>query len=134
MDCELSIIRQYKNPQVLHYFCHHHPAFSLQEGEQLFEDLLSWMWLSQQRKTQAKTTRLFGPLLPLDALWHAFILHTRDYVDFSMRYFGTYFHHEVEPLGREHVMQEAELTDFLHDCLSYLGSAWVERRFAEAFR
>lgn len=92
------------------------------------------MWLSEQRKEQGKKTYLFGPLLILDELWHAFILHTRDYVDFSLKYFGRYFHHEVEIPGQEHTLEEEEFRDFLEDCFTYLGSDWVERRFSEALQ
>lgn len=131
---ELSQVLQYKNQRVIDSFCHAHPEYSVQEGQELFADLLAWMWLSEQRKAQGKKTYLFGPLLILDELWHAFILHTRDYVDFSMKYFGDYFHHEVEIAGFEHIVPEEELNDFLHDCFIYINSEWVERRFSEALQ
>lgn len=128
----LSTLLDYKNQVVVDYFCHHHPEFSEQEAKVLFADLLAWMWLNVYRAKQGKKTYLFGPLLILDEVWHAFILHTRDYVDFSMRYFEAYFHHDVEPVGQEHIMQEDELAEYLHDCFAYLGSEWVARRFATA--
>ncbi|CAM2744488.1 Uncharacterized conserved protein [Legionella steigerwaltii] len=131
-NIDLSTLLDYKNQVVVDYFCHHHPEFSEQEVKVLFADLIAWMWLNVQRAKQGKKTYLFGPLLILDELWHAFILHTRDYVDFSMRYFKTYFHHDVEPVGQEHMMEEEELTDYLHDCFVYLGSGWVTRCFATA--
>ncbi|QMT61252.1 hypothetical protein [Legionella sp. PC997] len=128
----LSELLGYKNNTVVKHFCSHHPNFSEPEGQALFADLLAWMWLNVHRAKQGKKTYLFGPLLILDELWHTFILHTRDYVDFSMRYFDCYFHHDVEPSGQEHVMEEVELTDYLQDCFAYLGSEWVSRRFATA--
>ncbi|KTD05617.1 hypothetical protein Lgor_0102 [Fluoribacter gormanii] len=128
----LSELLAYKNETVVNYFCHHHPDCSEQEGQDLFADLLAWMWLNMQRQKLGKKTYLFGPLLILDELWHTFILHTRDYVDFSIRYFDTYFHHDVEPSGKEHIIEEEELTDYLQDCFTYLGSEWVARRFATA--
>lgn len=130
----LSALLDYKNKAVLSHFRCHHPEFSEQESQVLFADLLSWMWLNAQRKKQGKKTYLFGPLLILDALWHSFILHTRDYVDFSTRYFDTYFHHDVELIGQEHLMEEEELNDYLQDCFTYLGSEWVARRFAIALK
>lgn len=129
---ELSALLDYKNKTVVDYFCTHHPEFSQKKGESLFADLLAWMWLNKQRAKQGKKTYLFGPLLILDELWHAFILHTRDYVDFSTRYFNTYFHHDIEAIGQEHEMAEDELTEYLQDCFTYLGSQWVARRFASA--
>lgn len=132
MNSELQHLLQYQNPQVIKQFCYHHPEFSLQEARVLFEDLLAWMWLDVQRKKQGKKTYLFGPLLILDDMWHSFILHTRDYIAFSMKYFGEYFHHDVEPAGFEHVLEEDELTEFLQDCFHYLNKDWVERRFSNA--
>lgn len=130
---DFTTLAEYKNEQVVAHFCFHHPEFSLREGNQLFDDLLSWMWLNWQRSRMGKKTYLFGPLLILDEMWHTFILHTRDYVLFSMHYFGEYFHHEVEPVGFEHILEEEELTDYLQDCFKYLQSEWVERHFSAAF-
>lgn len=132
MDTELNKLLAYKNQAVITYFCHHHRGYSLLEAQELFTDLLAWLWLKYQRQQIAKHTYLFGPLLILDELWHSFILHTQDYVAFSQEYFGQYLHHEVEPIGLEHQMTEQELADFLHDCFTYIGEQWVERRFADA--
>ena len=123
----------YQNNQVVHYFCHHHSNFSLQQGQQLFTDLLGWMWLTIYRKTITRHTFLFGPLLDMDSMWHAFILHTRDYQHFCDTNFGDYFHHDIEPPGHEHGLSADELADFLKDCFEFLGEEWVERHFALAF-
>ncbi|HHL3493858.1 TPA: hypothetical protein ACQ53F_002720 [Legionella pneumophila] len=133
MSFTLSELLHYKNEKIVTHFCHSHPEYSMREGLILFEDLLAWMWLNKQRRLRGGKTYLFGPLLILDEMWHSFILHTRDYVDFSMKYFGEYFHHDVEPSGFEHVLDEEELTDFLQDCFQYLNKEWVERRFSIAF-
>lgn len=125
-------LQHYQNPKLITYFCHHHPEYSQDEAEQLFADLLSWMWLNLQRGKLGKKTLLFGPLLVLDELWHAFILHTRDYCEFSSRYFGGYFHHDIEPIGEEHQVTEEELRDYLQDCFTYLDAEWVTRRFSTA--
>lgn len=132
MHPELSLLLDYTNTPVITRFCSDHPEISLDEGQLLFQDLLAWMWLKQQRNKENKPTYLFGPLLILDDLWHTFILHTRDYIDFSMNFFGEYLHHEVEPVGFEHVLNEDELADYLQDCFKYLNEEWVKRRFAVA--
>ncbi|HAT9713780.1 TPA: hypothetical protein JBD82_03085 [Legionella pneumophila subsp. pneumophila] len=133
MSFSLSELLHYKNEKIVTHFCYSHPEYSIQEGLFLFEDLLDWMWLNKQRRLRGKKTYLFGPLLILDEMWHSFILHTRDYIDFSMKYFGEYFHHDVEPVGFEHVLDEEELADYLQDCFQYLNKEWVERRFSMAF-
>ena len=132
MNPDLSAVLAYENTAVVNYFCHHHPEFTEREGQALFKDLLAWLWLNKQRAKQDKKTHLFGPMLVLDQLWHAFILHTQDYVNFSIKYFGTYFHHDIEPVGCEHIMEEEELRDYLQDCFHFLGEDWVARRFADA--
>ena len=132
MNSNLEELKKYKNQKVITYFCYHHPEYSLDDGRCIFEDLLSWMWLNNQRSKVGKKTYLFGPLLILDEMWHTFILHTRDYIDFSMHYFGEYVHHDVEPIGFEHLLDEDELTDFLQDCFDYLDQDWVARRFSSA--
>ena len=132
MTALLADILAYENALVLEQFCHTHSQYSRKDVEQLFKDLLGWLWLKNQRAKQHKTSYLFGPLLILDELWHLFILNTRDYVDFSAHYFGEYLHHEPEPPGFEHHLTEDELGDYVNDCFDYLGAAWVERRFAAA--
>ncbi|KTD79194.1 hypothetical protein [Legionella waltersii] len=132
MTPSLGEVLQYQNEQVLAHFRNKHSDYSVQSSQQLFQDLLAWMWLAQQRNILGKKSYLFGPLLIVDDMWHSFILHTRDYVQFSTTYFGDYFHHEVEPDGMEHVLDEDEIRDFLEDCYQYLGEGWVERRFSEA--
>lgn len=132
MPPDLTAILNYKNEQVVAHFCQFHPEYSIQEGNELFTDLLAWMWLNRKRLSMGKSTYLFGPLLIIDQLWHSFILHTRDYHTFSNHYFGDYFHHEVEAVGFEHLISEEELSDFLQDCFEHLGRGWVERRFSGA--
>jgi len=132
MKADLTQVLNYKNTTVVDYFCRNHPELTSLEGQVLFKDLLAWMWLNALRVEKGKKTYLFGPLLVLDELWHTFILHSRDYVDFSIQYFGFYFHHDIEPFGAEHVLEEEELTDFLQDCFTFLGQEWVTRRFETA--
>lgn len=129
----LNALLGYKNPTVTRYFTHHHPEVNQEAAEQLFQDLLAWLWLNAYRKQQHKQTWFFGPLLLMDAMWHAFILHSREYHAFCQNYFGDYFHHEVETPGFEHELQPDELADYLKDCFEYLGDEWVQRHFAEAF-
>ncbi|MDX1837486.1 hypothetical protein DIZ81_06085 [Legionella taurinensis] len=128
----LQAVLHYQNPTVVRHFAHHHPEFNLKASQQLFSDLLAWLWLNAYRQKTNRHTYFFGPLLPLDAMWHTFILHTRDYTDFCQAFFNAYFHHEVEPPGEEHQLTPDELADFLTDCYDHLGEAWVNRYFSEA--
>ena len=133
MSALLSEVLRYQNADVVHQICHHQPQYSLKESQQLFVDLLAWLWFKNEREKQKKTTYLFGSLLVLDELWHLFILNTHDYVNFSQQYFGHYLHHRPEPIGFEHELSDDALQEYLDDCFNYLGQQWVERRFAQAF-
>ena len=42
------------------------------------------------------TDKTLSPSPEVDAFWHAFILHTKDYIDFCQRHFGHYIHHEPQ--------------------------------------
>jgi hypothetical protein len=132
MSTDLAKLLGYTHPAVITHFCHEYSEYSISEGQKLFQDLLAWFYLKNERTKRGKATYLFGPLLILDKLWHIFILHTRDYTDFSLRFFGEYIHHDPEPVGFEHVLNEDELSDYLMDCFNYLDQEWVERCFAEA--
>ncbi|ASQ45277.1 glycine-rich domain-containing protein [Legionella clemsonensis] len=127
----LQDLLAYENEQVVRYFCHYYTAFSHEEGQQLLSDLLAWLWLNAYRKTYNKSTYLFGPLLTLDKIWHAFILHTEDYVAFCEHYFGHYFHHNIEPVGSEHELSPEELADFLNDAFEWIGQEWIKRHFGQ---
>ncbi|WP_026069620.1 glycine-rich domain-containing protein [Legionella tunisiensis] len=129
----LTELLTYKNEQVVRHFCHQYPDFSHEKSTQLFQDLLAWMWVNAYRQTNNRPTYLFGPLLMMDKMWHNFILHTQDYVNFCEHYFNDYFHHHVEPAGFEHHLTAEELADFLQDCFEYLGENWVLRYFKDAF-
>lgn len=128
---QLSELLRYENERVVRYFCHYHPTVPYEQAKQLFADLLAWLWLNLYRRDRERNTYLFGPLLVLDELWHAFILHTDDYFSFCQHYFDAYFHHHVEPLGFEHELTAEELADFLNDCFEYIGEAWVSRHFPQ---
>lgn len=127
---DLSELLAYKNERVVRYCCYHHPEISWQKANELFSDLLAWLWLNAHRKQLGKPTWLFGPLLALDEIWHAFILHTREYTLFSEKYFGDYFHHDIEPPGEEHQLSPEEIEDFLSDGFDFLGQEWVLRYFS----
>jgi hypothetical protein len=125
----LSELLAYDNQSVIQYCCHHN-NLSCEQAQLLFNDLLAWMWISAYRQKKGHLSYLFGPLLPLDQIWHGFILHTRDYVNFCDRFFGEYFHHHVEPIGFEHTLHNEELADFLNDCFDHLGNHWLTRNFS----
>lgn len=127
----LAQLLAFQNQRVVAYYCHHHSTVTLTESQQLFQDLMGWMWLHQYRKSRQLKTWLFGPLLAVDAMWHSFILHTRDYHAFCEQFFNEYFHHDIEPPAEAHELEPDELASFLGDCMEFLGEAWVDRYFGD---
>lgn len=128
----LQSLLAYNNPTVVHYFSNRYPSYNHHASQVLFKDLLGWLWLNALRQERQQPTWFFGPLLPMDEMWHCFILHTRDYHAFCQHYFGDYFHHDIEPAGAEYQLNPEEIASFLEDCFEHLGDEWVNRNFHEA--
>lgn len=129
----LHTLLKYRNDSVIRFFCYEHNT-AVEEAQQIFADLLGWLWLNAYRRAHhQKPTYLFGPLLLLDKIWHSFILHTQDYWQFCNHYFDEYFHHHVEPKGYEYVVSPEELADFLKDAFEHLGNEWVQRQFGPIY-
>lgn len=129
----LDKLLAYQDEPLVHYFAAQENR-SLEEVRVLFADLMRFFWLDAWRRERGKKTYFFGPLLVLDRLWHCFILHTRAYHRFCTELFGEYYHHDVEPLGQEHSLDQAELEDFLNDCFSVLGEDFVDRYFSSFYQ
>jgi hypothetical protein len=86
----LEKVLAYENPRILRGF---NRDYSLGRAETrlLFREMLKLLWL-------AGATRGPVSIWPrwklLDAMWHTFILHTKDYEAFCHRYFGKMIHHD----------------------------------------
>jgi hypothetical protein len=81
----------YENADVIESFRADHDV-SLDEARALFEDTKKWLWLCGTRPRAMRMT-VFGPMKQLDAMWHTFILFTREYTEYCMTHFGHYIHH-----------------------------------------
>lgn len=127
----LSDVLAYDNNAVVQEFCLRHADISVADAQQIFKDLLAWLWLSEHRLQRQLHSHMIAPLAALDEMWHIFILRTRDYVEFCQQYFHRYLHHEAEQVGAEYHVTSDELTAYLEDCYEYLGEAWLARNFAE---
>jgi hypothetical protein len=126
---ELSQLIVYDNESVISLFKNENPDISAEQAGEIFRDLLSWLWLSEHRFQRQLKTHMIAPLKNLDKMWHCFILHTEDYIEFCQKYFNRYLHHRVEPTGNEYVMSTDELSAYLNDCFDQLGEGWLLRNF-----
>jgi len=131
---DLHRVLLYRNDAVIRQFCLEHPEKSAEQAQQIFQDLLAWLWLSVDRTQRQLQTHMIAPLTELDNMWHAFILHTRLYTAFCEEYFQRYLHHEVEQAGNEYTMTTDELSAFLSECYDYLGEAWILRNFSSVLQ
>ena len=131
---DLDRILAYRNSAVITQYCLEHTEKSAEQALQIFQDLLAWLWLSENRTRRQLQTHMIVPLAELDKMWHVFILHTRDYSAFCEEYFKRYLHHEVEQAGNEYTMATDELSAFLGECYDYLGEAWLMRNFSSVLQ
>ena len=69
-----------------------------------------------------------GPTKKVDALWHVFIIHTQQYVDFSDRVLGGYLHHVVAAPRASGETMRSHLTTYFDnvDATLYRGRAGAE--------
>ncbi len=58
-----------------------------QEASEIFEDTKRFLYLCGVYGGG------FAPALKIDDGWHAFILHTKDYLDFCINFFERFIHH-----------------------------------------
>lgn len=98
----LKAVQKYSNPRVIAKF---REAYYFGEAEtaDLFNELLSWLWLVATAPDGTKSG-MYHPMQAMDKMWHTFISFTKDYADFCEKYFGKFIHHE--PHTRADAAQE----------------------------
>ena len=107
-------------------------------AEELFIELMRWLYLcarATEPGTRGVGVSIYPEILRIDDMWHAFILHTRDYADFCTHYFGQFIHHDPVPIavsrGRGDDEINAQLEGFLSFLYDELGETTVRRWFVE---
>jgi hypothetical protein len=68
------------------------PDLSEEKAHMRIDALMQWLASLQLNRTRA--AKPFQMIETVDEAWHAFILHSRAYSEFSERYFGEYLHHD----------------------------------------
>uniref|UniRef100_B8HQA6 Uncharacterized protein n=1 Tax=Cyanothece sp. (strain PCC 7425 / ATCC 29141) TaxID=395961 RepID=B8HQA6_CYAP4 len=134
---KLEDLLSYRHPHVLKRFQKdygHSPA----EADLWFEDLMRFFYLGYcnrrlilEGKTDCHFVAMYPPLLPIDDLWHTFLLFTRDYAEFCQEYFGYFIHHtpNVEETPPEDAPER--LQQFLELVYDELGEEVFVRWFRE---
>src|SRR5262245_16969410 len=82
----LHEVRSYKNPRIVRGFLRNY-RMPKREANRLFREVLKFLWLCATVPAQQKV-EIFGFQKLFDEMWHAFVLHTRDYAIFCDEYLG----------------------------------------------
>lgn len=112
----LPEILKFHNPNITHRFSTLYPQIEAEEAETIYKDMLRYLWLTANLELERETNpdtpdvTIWGGMIIIDEMWHAFILYTQIYADFCQKYFGRFIHHpppiskfarNVEQLGEE---------------------------------
>lgn len=96
---------------------------------QWFHDCMCWLYSAQRWQSMGKSVEFsMDGMHYLDDVWHAYILHTKDYIKMSNELFGIdYFHHQPgNPLIPQKLDAE-RLALQLEFLLEDWGEEYVER-------
>lgn len=126
----LDDVLAYRNERVVRSFAHATQR-TRAESRLLFQDMLKLLWLAHR----GIAITLFPFQRPLDEMWHTFILHTRDYEQFCMRYFGRMIHHAPESVAAAPPARRADpirlLTQMIRLVDRHLGRRTATRWYRE---
>jgi hypothetical protein len=85
--CTLDAATSYKNDALVTKFSNE-MGIDRERAIQLFEETKSFL-----AKAASVTSPIEPPSREVDAMWHSFILFTKDYLVFCRDYLGTFVHH-----------------------------------------
>jgi hypothetical protein len=122
----LATVLRYRNRRVVDRFLRHY-ALGRDEADELFRDVLRFLWL---RSVVSHELVVLRSQFLFDEMWHAFILHTRDYERFCRKYFGRVMHHEPgTPKRRSSTSDQRAIDATIEAVFDRLGEAIAERWF-----
>lgn len=87
----LEDVMRYRNEDVLDGFMQSFEV-SKEDAETIFLETLKWFWYCSQEET-IDSRAIDSSLVIIDEMWHTFILYTKDYTSFCLKFFGKYIHH-----------------------------------------
>lgn len=134
-------IMAYQNPNVISRFKDKY-ALEEKEIESIFEETKKFLYLSYCEKGKAI---IYDDMLIVDEMWHNFILFTKDYHAFCIKFFGKYLHHlpaskeaKLKHLKRSEAQPEKVKQEYLSNMetlmgitYDYFGESTVFRWFDE---
>lgn len=87
----LKKVLSYKFDNLLYKFMENFDV-TFEEADELFTETKKWLWLCGQ-PTKDIRMAIQHDMIMLDEMWHSFILFTKEYTEFGLKYFGRYLHH-----------------------------------------
>jgi hypothetical protein len=93
-------------------------------AELWFKEALKFLELATELEKSGERPFNLVPSAPVDAAWHAFILHTRDYADYCERKLGGFAHHNPSKPETDDAIA-SQLLDYLRTRVS------MNRRYGE---
>lgn len=142
---DLNFLLLYKPEKVFQRYQKDFPMNKL-SSEIAFRELLKYLWLSQkhqQDKQEQPNNKelefifsIHSEMKEIDDMWHTFILFTREYIDFSEKYFSNFIHH-IPHTGKEVFTPDdykLQLTRYLSYIYDHLGEETVRLWFDEPLK
>ncbi len=87
MNISTESILSYQNDAVVNRFCKEH-GYSKEDGLVIFAELKKFLTLAV-----VDTEVQYSPSKAQDAMWHEFIMYTKDYIKFCEDFLGRFVHH-----------------------------------------
>lgn len=97
-------------------------------AKQWFTDFMRWLYSSQRWKQEKSTAFFMDVCHYLDDVWHAYILHTKEYFRMSKVLFGVeYLHHNPEPAFFRKPIEKETYREQLIFLLDDWGEEYIDR-------
>lgn len=102
--------------------------WSLKLSTQWFNDFMRWLYTANRSELENDKFFAMDNLHYLDDVWHAYILHTKDYMQMSQTLFGCEFihHHPENPFLAEKIADEV-ISYQMEMLISDWGEQYVDR-------
>lgn len=138
---DLVTIKGHQELRVLRKFQRDFPAEAA-HAEKHFVELMKYLWLSQKQRLDLQARpddeslrfllAIYDDMIPVDNMWHCYILTTREYEGFCQKFFGRFMHHvpdalELIPPTKEEFA--ADLEKFVSYVFDHLGGETVQTWF-----
>jgi hypothetical protein len=96
-----NALHEYQFPQIVRdVFRKENPQLSTEQQELAFKGLKEYFMLMLLERQAGGRKSLGMPSVLVDEAWHAFVICTRHYEEFCLKFFGQMIHHAPDPAAR----------------------------------